>query len=59
MNIARFKAIFNFLVICSAKINDKVVLQCDGNNGTCSATIKKWGQTASVDCSGQKVDVAD
>ena len=39
---------------CSATYNGKVVLECVGEIGTCHESVKKFGQTFTLDCSGTK-----
>jgi hypothetical protein len=42
------------LADCEAEWNGEVIFSCSGT-GTCEKTVKKWGQTVRLTCSGTEV----
>lgn len=42
---------------CEVSYNKSIVFRCDGDQGMCSGSYTKFGQTVSILCTGKKVEV--
>ena len=42
---------------CEVYYNKSLVFRCDGEEGYCSGSYTKFGQTVSIQCTGKRVEV--